>query len=75
MLKAMALTITQQQELNISRKLSKPLVPDVVEKWANTATWPNHNLELHDSHSIPVSPSTNVIVLYRKNFFNFLIPC
>ena len=51
--------------------MSKPLVPNVVEKWANTPTWPNHNLELNDSHLIPVSPSTNVIVLSRKELFEF----
>ena len=71
LLKAMAPTITQQQELDMNRKLSKPLVPDVVEKWANTPTRADHNLELYDSHLIPVSPSTNVIVLSRKELFEF----
>ena len=66
----MAPTTTQQQELNINRKFSKPLVPNIVEKWANTPTWADHYLEPNDSHLIPVSPSTNVIVLSR-NFLNF----
>ena len=38
-------------------------------KRANIPTWANHNLELNDSHLIPVSPSTNVVVLSRKELF------